>query len=67
MIVGPPTLPAPGTLISVTDEIVQETLQGLQADQQPRLQDGVLQRVAAAVSADTTQSARLLHALLESD
>jgi flagellar M-ring protein FliF len=66
-IVGPPTLPAPGTLISVTDEIVQETLQGLQADQQPRLQDGVLQRVAAAVSADTTQSARLLHALLESD
>lgn len=66
-IAGNPALPAPGALISVTDEIVGEPLHALPGTQQPKLQDSILQRVAAAVTSDTAQSARLLHAWLESD
>jgi hypothetical protein len=54
-------------LISVTDEIVEQTLQALPGIQQPQLQDSVLRRVSATVTADTAQSARLLHAWLESE
>jgi flagellar M-ring protein FliF len=66
-IAGLPALPAPGALISVTDEIIEEAPQAFPGIRQPQLQDSVLQRVAAAVTADTAQSARLLHTWLESD
>jgi flagellar M-ring protein FliF len=66
-IAGSAALPAPGALISVTDEIVEQTLQALPGIQQPQLQDSVLRRVSATVTADTAQSARLLHAWLESE
>jgi flagellar M-ring protein FliF len=66
-IAGTPALPAPGALISVTDEMAEQTMHMLPSVQQPQLGDSILQRVATAVTADTAQSARLLHAWLESE
>jgi flagellar M-ring protein FliF len=66
-LVVPAALPAPGALISVTDESAGETLQVPLVIQQAQLRDSVLQRVTAAVTADTAQSARLLHTWLDSD
>lgn len=60
-------LPAPGGLLSVTDALPEETAHGLPAPEVRQLRDGLFQRVTASVTADTAQSARLLHMWLESD
>ncbi len=60
-------LPAPGSLISVSDEAL-EPLAALASGEpvRPPLPT-LLERVSASVNADPMQSARLLHAWLESD
>jgi flagellar M-ring protein FliF len=59
-------LPAPGSMISVTDALPEEISQALPAPERQR-REAVFQRVAASVAADTAQSARLLNMWLESD
>jgi flagellar M-ring protein FliF len=59
-------LPAPGDLISVTDALPEEIAQTLPAPGK-HVREALFQRVSASVTADTAQSARLLHMWLESD
>lgn len=63
----PATLPAPGSLISVSDELA-EPVSALPSGERvhPPLPT-LLERVSASVIADPVQSARLVHALLESE
>jgi flagellar M-ring protein FliF len=59
-------LPAPGGLVSVSDALPEERMAALPSPE-TRQRESVLQRVAASVAADPAQSARLLHAWLESE
>jgi flagellar M-ring protein FliF len=59
-------LPAPGGLISVSDALPEERTPALPSPE-ARQRESILQRVTASVAADPAQSARLLHAWLESE